>query len=101
MTVPLKRMPKSTWFPYIAVGLFCCLNGAVGGGTFMLNTSLTLHHPDAYSSFWLHVIPMWFSHGLRWRFWPKMMKYKYAKLVDPRKTIKDWGVLGVIWQAHK
>jgi len=67
----------------------------------MLNTSLTLHHPDAFSSFWLHVVPMWFTHGLRWRFFPLLLKYKYSGLLDTKRTIKDWGIIGVIWQGLK
>ena len=67
-------------FPGLAKAIFCVMNGPVGGGTFMLGTALAFHHPDAFSSFWLHVVPMWFTYALRWRFYPRLLEKNYPDL---------------------
>jgi len=38
----------------------------VGGATFLLRTPMLIHHPEAFESFFLHVVPMWASFSLRW-----------------------------------
>ncbi|GMI06376.1 hypothetical protein TrLO_g3726 [Triparma laevis f. longispina] len=74
-------------FPVIAKAIFCVMNGPVGGGTFMLGTALAFHHPDAFSSFWLHVVPMWFTYALRWRFYPRLLEKNYPDLFE---DMGDW-----------
>jgi len=41
-------------------------SGAVAGSTFMLLTPLTLHHPESFESFFMHVSPMWVGYCRRW-----------------------------------
>ncbi len=53
------------------VGVFAALNGPVGGATFLLRTPLLVHHPEAFESFFLHVVPMWASYSLRWNWGDK------------------------------
>ncbi|GMH68945.1 hypothetical protein TrVE_jg6984 [Triparma verrucosa] len=81
------KMKFSKEFPVIAKAIFCVMNGPVGGGTFMLGTALAFHHPDAFSSFWLHVVPMWFTYALRWRYYPMLLKKNYPDLFE---DIGDW-----------
>ena len=82
-------------FPEVAQALFCVMNGPVGGGTFMLGTSLVFHHPDAYSSFWLHVIPMWFTYGLRWHKFERLLKHRFPDLSD----VMDWRKRSSMWAS--
>lgn len=46
--------------------------GPVAGATFPLQTPLTLHHPEAFESFFLHASPMWMAYAVRWR-WPNLL----------------------------
>lgn len=50
-----------------AIAMFASSVGPVGGAAFMLQTPLTLHHPEAFETFNLHVVPMWIAYCVRWR----------------------------------
>ncbi|CAK9039737.1 Glycerophosphocholine acyltransferase 1 [Durusdinium trenchii] len=47
--------------------VYLVAQGPVAGATFPLQTPLTLHHPEAFESFFLHASPMWISYAVRWR----------------------------------
>lgn len=47
--------------------VYIVVQGPVAGATFPLQTPLTLHHPEAFESFFLHAGPMWISYAVRWR----------------------------------
>ena len=49
------------------IAVFSSVTGPVGGAAFMLQTALTLHHPEAFESWFLHVVPMWVVYAIRWR----------------------------------
>ena len=74
------------------------MNGPVGGGTFMLGTALAFHHPDAFSSFWLHVVPMWFTYALRWRFYPRLLEKNYPDLFQ---NIDGWLKRDTYWAGER
>jgi len=84
-------------FPNVAQALFCVMNGPVGGGTFMLGTALVFHHPDAYGSFWLHVIPMWFTYGLRWYKFERLLSHSFPDITD----VSSWRKRSSMWASIK
>ncbi|CAJ1430282.1 unnamed protein product, partial [Effrenium voratum] len=49
------------------LAVYMMAQGPVAGATFPLQTPLTLHHPEAFESFFLHASPMWLSYAVRWR----------------------------------
>jgi len=49
------------------LAVYIIAQGPVAGATFPLQTPLTLHHPEAFESFFLHASPMWISYAVRWR----------------------------------
>lgn len=88
-------------FPLIATALFCVLNGPVGGSVFFVGADLVFHHPDAFSSFWLHVIPMWLSYALRWRYYPLLLKHNFPKLSESQILDGTWHLRDTIWYAFQ
>lgn len=78
--------------------IFCTMNGPVGGGTFMLGTALVFHHPDSFASFWLHVVPMWFTYGLRWYKYPRLLQNHYPEMFA---SLDSWSVRDTIWSGVK
>jgi len=55
---------SALWYSF---AIFTSTVGPVGGASFMLQTPFLLHHPEAFESFFLHVMPMWVSYAVRWR----------------------------------
>mmetsp|Transcript_20109 Transcript_20109/g.39064 ORF Transcript_20109/g.39064 Transcript_20109/m.39064 type:complete len:301 (-) Transcript_20109:516-1418(-) len=49
------------------VAVYASAVGPVGGASFMLQQPLLIHHPEAFESFFLHVVPMWVAYAIRWR----------------------------------
>lgn len=49
------------------LAVYLVAQGPVAGAIFPLQTPLTLHHPEAFESFFLHASPMWISYAVRWR----------------------------------
>ena len=88
-------------FPEYAKAVFCVMNGPVAGGTFMLGTALIFHHLDAFSSFWLHVVPMWITYSMRWHKYPRLLAAKYphlhVSLVDWRKRDTFWSGVRMLY----
>lgn len=49
------------------LAVYLVAQGPVAGAIFPLQTPLTLYHPEAFESFFLHASPMWISYAVRWR----------------------------------
>jgi len=49
------------------LGVYIVAQGAVAGSTFPLQMGLSLHHPEAFETFFLHNSPMWVCYAIRWR----------------------------------